>query len=73
VWGAAFGYRFCCSVHLVGGDDFMGEFTLFVDELPLQIGTPMTQDYPLLKARVKTKKKAGEVSGTIRLTFTKLP
>lgn len=51
----------------------MGEFTIDFDKLPIgEVGVPYKHDFPLEKAKRKTKKKFGDVSGSIQMTFTKM-
>jgi calcium/calmodulin-dependent protein kinase I len=61
----------CWDWDVIGTDDFMGEFSFKADVVG--IGETTTKAFTLEKPKQKSKKKAGDVSGTITLRVTKDP
>lgn len=63
----------CWDWDLVGGDDYMGEVSIDMDTILAEgaVGEPIKKSFNLGKPKKKSKKKQGDVSGSITLVFTK--
>eukprot|EP01126_Amoeba_proteus_P053739 TRINITY_DN656_c0_g1_i19.p1 TRINITY_DN656_c0_g1~~TRINITY_DN656_c0_g1_i19.p1 ORF type:complete len:447 (+),score=70.01 TRINITY_DN656_c0_g1_i19:324-1664(+) len=60
----------CWDWDVVGGDDYMGEFSFKSDIVPST--GELRKAFPLHKPNQKSKRKEGEVSGTIELSLEKI-
>lgn len=61
----------CWDWDVIGADDFMGEFSFKADVVG--VGSTVSKTFELQKPKQKSKKKAGDVSGSITLTISKTP
>lgn len=59
----------CWDWDVIGADDYMGEFSFKADVVG--VGETATKSFVLEKPKQKSKKKAGDVSGSITLKITK--